>query len=140
MFYSCERKPTIQKNSRLSVSFWVYLEDIFISISMLVDKILIFFITIVFLFLCWYILYFAFQNVLRLLFNAHRRGFPSGRGEWFKLGAFTARPQVQPLVGKIRSHKPCGAARYIYKYTYMCILLLLFSRPVMSDSLRPHGL
>ena len=32
----------MQKNSRLSVSFWVYLEDIFIGISVLVDKFLIF--------------------------------------------------------------------------------------------------
>ena len=33
----------MQKNSRLSVSFWVYLEDIFIGISVLVDKFLNFY-------------------------------------------------------------------------------------------------
>ena len=31
--------------------------------------------------------------------------------QWLGLGAFTAVAQVQSLVGELRSHKPCGAAK-----------------------------
>ena len=31
--------------------------------------------------------------------------------QWLRLHAFTAGALVQPLVGELRSHMPCGAAR-----------------------------
>lgn len=31
--------------------------------------------------------------------------------QWLSLGSFTAMTQFQPLVGKLRSLKPCGVAK-----------------------------
>ena len=35
--------------------------------------------------------------------------------EWLGLGTFTARAQVQSLVGELRSHKSCSAAKSLKK-------------------------
>ena len=35
--------------------------------------------------------------------------------EWLGLGTFTARAQVQSLVGELRSHKSCSAAKILKK-------------------------
>ena len=38
--------------------------------------------------------------------------------QWLGLGSFTARAQVQTLVGKLKSRKPCGAAKKKKDYTF----------------------
>ena len=127
MFSSNERKPTMQKNSRPSVSFCTYLEGIFISIWVLLNKILIFLLLSHFCFsadMSYIFRAFVFHNVFRLLFNIRCREFPGG--PVVGLGAFTTGAQVRSLFGTLRSCKPHSAAKNVYKcIIYIQCLLIL---------------
>ena len=97
----------MQKNSRPSVSFCTYLEGIFISIWVLLNKILIFLLLSHFCFsadMSYIFRAFVFHNVFRLLFNIRCREFPGG--PVVGLGAFTTGAQVRSLFGTLRSCKP----------------------------------